>query len=440
MFAPRGWLSRSLAREMYRMFRASEYFDKAWYRTQHLFFARKRQDAIWHFILHGGPQGLSPSRRFDSAYYLEKNDDVRIAKLNPLYHFLAYGHAERRLPLRSANEMVDSLLPEAAHVRAFVTPALTHRRVSVLFDSSTPKASYEDFLAVAATISLSKGSDLRILHRNVTPPLEDIHRALDGMTSEWLARLEITPVPTTATYSDIPFYADEITVATSWSSARALTFTAQAELSWILRVCSSDAEADDKVISPDSSLALPQGVALEFNTDSSREQGTFDSLAWSSRVPPKVLFAPVDASSTREPWKLGVVAEPHSSPLSFSRGIEALSMWLSRFQGGSDAVELCLVGEATTPFSFLEEFQPRAAEKGDAVHCLLVLSSGDPSDFQDSSASGIRIVHVSPALSQDARSGQLGEGRVLNCPADIESIVSALDEAHASFLARGQRQ
>jgi len=440
MFAPRGWLSRSLAREMYRMFRASEYFDKAWYRTQHLSFARKRHDAIWHFILHGGPKGLSPSRRFDSAYYLEKNDDVRVAKLNPLYHFLAYGQAERRLPLRSANEMVDSVLPEAAHVRAFVTPALTHRRVSVLFDSSTPKASYEDFLAVAATISLSKGSDLRILHRNVAPPLEKIHRALDGKKSEWLARLEITPVPTTATYSDIPFYADEITVATSWSSARALTFTAQAELSWVLRVRSSDAEADDQVISPDSSLVLPQGVALEFNTDSSREQGAFDALAWSSRVPPEVLFSPVDASSTREPWKLGVVAEPHSSPLSFSRGIEALSIWLSRFQGGSDAIELCLVGETTTPFSFLEEFQPRAAEKGDAVHCLLVLSSGDSSDFQDSSAPGIRIVHVSPELSHDARNGEVGAERVLNCLADIESMVSALDEAHASFLAGGQQR
>ena len=440
MFAPRGWLSRSLAREMYRMFRASEYFDKAWYRTQHLSFARKRHDAIWHFILHGGPKGLSPSRRFDSAYYLEKNDDVRVAKLNPLYHFLAYGHAERRLPLRSANEMVDSLLPEAAHLRAFVTPALAHRRVSVLFDSSTPEASYEDFLSVAAEISLSTGSDLRILHRNVTPPLKEIHRALDGKKSEWLARLEITPVPTTATYSDIPFYADEITVATSWSSARALTFTAEAELSWVLRVRSSDAEEDDKVISPDSGLVLPQGVALEFNTDSSREEGTFDSLAWSSRLPPEVRFAPVDASSAREPWKLGVVAEPDSSPLSFSRGIEALSTWLSRFKGGSGDVELCLVGETTAPFSFLEEFQPRAVAKGDAVHCLLVLSSGDPSAFQDSSAPGIRIVHVSPELSHDARSGEVGAERVLNCPADIESMVSALDEAHASFLARGQQR
>jgi hypothetical protein len=425
---------------MYRMFQESEYFDKAWYRTQHLSFARKQQDAIWHFILHGGPQGLSPSRRFDSAYYLEKNDDVRIAKLNPLFHFLAYGQAERRLPLRSANEMVDSLLPEAAHLRAFVTPALAHRRVSVLFDSSTPKARYEDFLAVAATISLIKESDLRILHRNVTPPLEKIHRALDGKTSEWLARLEITPVPTTATYSDIPFYADEITVATSWSSARALTFTAQAELSWVLRVRSSDAEADDKVISPDSSLVLPQGVVLDFNTDSSREQGAFDALGWSSRVPPEVLFSPVDASPARAPWKLGVVAEPHSSPLSFSRGIEALSTWLSRFQGGSGDVELCLVGEATTPFSFLEEFQPRAAEKGDAVHCLLVLSSGDLSNFPDSPAYGIRFVHVSPELSHDARSGEFGRDQVLNCPADIESIVSALDKAHASFLAQGQKR
>jgi hypothetical protein len=440
MFAPRGWLSRSLTREMYRMFQGSEYFDAAWYRRQYLTFFSSWRDPIWHYILRGGVSGLAPSRVFDSTYYLEKNDDVRVAKLNPLFHFLAYGQAERRLPLRSANEMVVSLLPEAAHIRAFVTPSLTHRRVSVLFDSSTPKSHYVDFLSLAAQISLDKGSDLRILHRKMTPPLEEIHRALDGKKSEWLAGLEITPVPTTATYSDIPFYADEITLATSWSSARALTFTAQAELSWALRVPSSGAKADNKVDSPLPGLVVPQGVALELNTDSLREEATFAALAWSSSVPPKVLFASFDASSAQEPWKLGVVAEPYSSPLSFGRGIEALSMWLSRFSGASDDVELCLVGETTAPFSFLEEFQPLVASKGDPVHCLLVLSSGDSSDFQDSSASGIRVIHVSPPLSQDAWSGQVGGERVLNCPADIKSIVSALDEAHSSFLTQGQQR
>ena len=438
MFAPRGWLSRSLAREMYRMFQGSEYFDKAWYRRQYLLFFSRWRDPIWHYILWGGASGLAPSCLFDSAYYLEKNDDVRVAKLNPLYHFLAYGQAERRLPLRSVNEMVDALLPEAAHLRAFVTPDLDHHRVSVLLDSSTPHSDYEDLLSSAADISFTAGASLRVLHRAIKAPLAEIQRALQDKDPRWVAQLEITPVPTTATYSDIPFYAKEITMATSWSSARALTFTAQENNSWSLSRRPKGAQKQPDPSSPLSPVSLPPGMTLAYNTEAMREELSCEAHPWSPEIHPAALSAAGEAPAGDGPWKLGIVGEPESFPWSFGRGIEGLSSWLKGYKGQTNSISLRLLGEQPSPFAFLEEFQPLPATRRDTFHCLLVLSAGKVANVHQSASSTTRIIQVFPASPDDTQPETAEREGVLKVSADVSSIVAALDSAHASFLERGR--
>jgi hypothetical protein len=440
MFAPRGWLSRSLTREMYRIFQGSEFFDQAWYRRQYLSSLSRWRDPIWHYILRGGASGLAPSRLFDSAYYLEKNDDVRVAKLNPLYHFLAYGQAERRLPLRSANEMVNALFPEAAHLRAFVTPNLDHQRISVLLDSSTPHADYGDLLSSAADLSFTEGASLRVLHRAIKAPLVDIQRALQDKDPRWVAQVEITPVPTTATYSDIPFYAEEITMATSWSSAQALTFTAQENNSWSLSRRVTNAQNQPSPNSPLSPVGLPPDMTLTYNTEAMREELSGEAHSWSPKIHPAALSVAWEAPAADGPWTLGIVGEPESFPWSFSRGIEGLSSWLKSYKGQTDSISLRLLGEQPSPFAFLEEFQPLPATSHDTFHCLLVLSSGEVANLSASAPPAIRIIQVLPASPHRTPPNAAEQEGVLNVCADVSSMVAALDSAHASFLETSQNE
>ena len=377
MFAPRGWLSRSLAREMYQMFSLSPYFSRRWYRAHHLSGFLKWQDPIWHYIHHGGLTGLAPSLSFDSAYYLEKNDDVRVARLNPLFHFLAYGQAERRLPLRSAQEMVAALLPEAAPLRSFLTPQLDNPRVSVLVDSQTPESHRSEFIAAAQALALQHKATLRVLYRGIASPLPEIAEIPADKQGDLFARLEITPVPLTATYSDIPFYDHEVSIATSWSSAKALRFAAQVENSWFL--------------TPEPEV--PAGYELQKNTTELQNTSALRSRSWPSTLPTSALVQLAHQTDSREEWRLGVVAEANEHPLAFCIGLEAMSLWLAGAEGG---VSIRFLGEPVAPFSFHEEFQPLPLSQGESVDCLLVLSSAALSDLERQGWDKAHIIQAAP--------------------------------------------
>ena len=56
-------------------------------------------DPIYDFCREGWRiQHRRPNRAFDTAWYLERNDDVASTGMNPLLHYLCYGEAENRQP------------------------------------------------------------------------------------------------------------------------------------------------------------------------------------------------------------------------------------------------------------------------------------------------------------------------------------------------------
>ena len=79
--------------EEYRLIAAS--FDTVYYRQANPDVA-SYPDLIEHYILYGWKEGRNPSPDFDTNFYLERNADVRDAKICPLYHYLRDGQREGR--------------------------------------------------------------------------------------------------------------------------------------------------------------------------------------------------------------------------------------------------------------------------------------------------------------------------------------------------------
>ena len=77
-------------------------WDKSYYRDQLGFFANIfafRSDL--HFLRSACKTGYSPSRYFDTRWYLEQYPDVAKTNINPLLHFIKFGIYENRKPLSS---------------------------------------------------------------------------------------------------------------------------------------------------------------------------------------------------------------------------------------------------------------------------------------------------------------------------------------------------
>lgn len=72
-------------------------------------------DLIEHYINQGGFEGRNPHIGFDSEYYLERNRDVKDAKINPFVHFIRYGRKEGRSCLPDVNP-VNSYTKESSNI------------------------------------------------------------------------------------------------------------------------------------------------------------------------------------------------------------------------------------------------------------------------------------------------------------------------------------
>jgi hypothetical protein len=70
-------------------------------------------DALQHYLEYGWREGRDPSRGFDTRYYLAHNPDVVQAGENPLVHFARIGAAEGRQPKRG-----DFAREQLAHARS----------------------------------------------------------------------------------------------------------------------------------------------------------------------------------------------------------------------------------------------------------------------------------------------------------------------------------
>lgn len=110
---------------------ASGLFQENWYLKQYpdvLLNPNSGADPLRHYIEFGGFEGRKPNRYFDSAWYLEKNKDVRDNNVNPLIHFINHGAQELRNPgpefnvewyLKNNSDLAESKLNPLAHYLFF---------------------------------------------------------------------------------------------------------------------------------------------------------------------------------------------------------------------------------------------------------------------------------------------------------------------------------
>lgn len=83
--------------EDYKLILNSCLFDKNWYSENYFKDTEKFQDPIYHYLIKGADLGYNPNPYFETRYYLEKNKDVKNAKMNPLIHYIKYGKKEGRI-------------------------------------------------------------------------------------------------------------------------------------------------------------------------------------------------------------------------------------------------------------------------------------------------------------------------------------------------------
>ena len=75
----------------------SSLFDKEYYLEKNPDVKKAKINPVKHYILFGANEGRNPSLYFDSSKYLTDYPDVRASGMNPLIHYLKFGKFEGRL-------------------------------------------------------------------------------------------------------------------------------------------------------------------------------------------------------------------------------------------------------------------------------------------------------------------------------------------------------
>ena len=417
MFAPRGWLSRRFLRQTYRTIASSGLFDHAYYRERNLSGISKLQDPLWHFVTKGWRAGLSPSPHFDTKYYVTKNDDVRVAKLNPLFHFAEYGQAERRLPVRSSLEAQHAAIPEASPLRYFITPSLGQKRVSVLLDSATDLTDHAATLTVLRLASQKaeiESASLRILHRTSALNHISLNEALGGLPRTLQDSLEITEVPTSLTYSDLPFFQDETSIATSWSSSFALRYVTDPANSFTVG-------------------GLGETISLIANNQHQRDLLVQQHISIPETLPEEV-FTRLQAHGPSTLPGLVACVDIETHPLAYSLLVGALGEFLLTRSPDLAVFPVTLVGNPGPRFAFGEELHPTLMTPREFVQadvsasCVVVLSEIEDEKPEALATAGFQVIHATPQDSEKEMKGSAEKRTVMKTVLTTEALKKALSE------------
>jgi glycosyltransferase involved in cell wall biosynthesis/SAM-dependent methyltransferase len=82
----------------YLFLRRNTAFDRDYYLKTSSDVAGRGLDPLWHYIVHGSAERRNPNGEFNTFFYLQNNPDVAGSALNPFYHFIKHGAREGRFP------------------------------------------------------------------------------------------------------------------------------------------------------------------------------------------------------------------------------------------------------------------------------------------------------------------------------------------------------
>jgi glycosyltransferase involved in cell wall biosynthesis len=138
-------------------------FDTAYY--AHASGARgDRRELIQHYLAFGEAELVSPSEKFDVAFYLRTNPDVAAAGASALVHYLRFGVSEGRYPNRVqlkidaakiarsglfdfhlfARQYAPSTVPGLSDIERYLTSRTENLIVSLDFDEAFYRSTYDD--------------------------------------------------------------------------------------------------------------------------------------------------------------------------------------------------------------------------------------------------------------------------------------------------------
>ncbi|WP_421684432.1 hypothetical protein HKW98_08715 [Stutzerimonas urumqiensis] len=102
-------ISGVIGRRRYKAIARSGLFDREQYLRDNEDVAMAGIDPLWHYLEHGWLEGRDPSASFSTRAYLDTYADVRLGGLNPLIHYVRHGRNERRIIQNVAGQA--SILP-----------------------------------------------------------------------------------------------------------------------------------------------------------------------------------------------------------------------------------------------------------------------------------------------------------------------------------------
>ncbi|WP_426041882.1 rhamnan synthesis F family protein [Brevundimonas sp. TWP2-3-4b1] len=137
---------------------ASGLFDPGFYLDRYSDVTGRADEALDHFLQHGGQEGRHPSAWFHSRYYLARNPLVKRARINPLVHYLRVGHLDGRAP----NPFFDTDWYRSRHPEIGRSDPLIHyiRYGSKVLESPHPMFDADFYLTSHHDVAASRSEPL----------------------------------------------------------------------------------------------------------------------------------------------------------------------------------------------------------------------------------------------------------------------------------------
>ena len=426
MFAPLGWLKGPGAKRIYRTVADSALFDPTWYRHTHMARADLLRDPLWHYLDRGWKSGCDPSPLFDTSHYVAHNRDVRGSGLNPLFHYIEYGRAERRSPLSSPRQTFDSFFPDGHNLRVFETPQVGADRLTVVLDRETMARTDTTLPALLrGVMSVAKEKDRRVrILCWLESHVDALAIAMDAAEAHSITadRIEWIPAIRTAVGPTFGVYPGEHFFSTSWTSARSLRHVAPSARVW---------------------AGVPRELAGGLEGFIPQAKDTWEHWAWSARPslpgflaeqktalrsPTEPITSPAGTAQT-QPGKIhvGIFADPARLPLAYLHALRVLENVVLKNSGWAQHLRVSLHGDHIEPVAIAGILVPQrcgsppAREKCDVA--LVATDNGSVAEalHAEPQGSGGR-----PVLRDDRLAGPDFPGKSLTEQSLTEALARAV--------------